>query len=60
MFMTYHVNKYVIKILNTIHVILIRPAKDFIFLHLARRLEKLPASGLSDIWEETYRSTVCS
>ena len=30
-----------IKILNTIHVI-IRPAKDSIFPHLARRLEKLP------------------
>jgi len=40
------VNKYVIKTLNTIHVI-IRPAKDSIFPHLARRLEKLPTPGLS-------------
>ena len=35
-------NKYVIKILNTIDVI-IRPAKDS---HLARRLEKLPTPEL--------------
>ena len=34
-----------IKILNTIHVI-IRPAKDSIFPHLARRLEELPTLAL--------------
>ena len=38
-------NKYVIKTLNTIHVI-IRPAKDSIFPHLARRLEKLPTPDI--------------
>ena len=38
-------NKFVIKILNTIYVI-IRPTKDFIFPNLARRLEKLPTPRL--------------
>ena len=36
-------NKYVITTLNAIHEI-IRPANDFIFPHLARRLEKLPSA----------------
>ena len=38
-------NKYGIKILNTIYVI-IRPTKEFIFPNLARRLEKLPTPDL--------------
>ena len=37
-----------IKTLNTIHVI-IRPAKDSIFPHLARRLEKLPTPALDNL-----------
>ena len=41
-------NKYVIKILNTINVIT-RPTKDFIFRHLARRLEKLPTPVVDSV-----------
>ena len=37
-----------IKISNTINVV-IRPTKDFIFRHLARRLEKLPTPALGCI-----------
>ena len=47
-------NKFVIKILNTIYVIT-RPTKDFIFPHLARRLEKLPTPVVHGLWMCKWR-----
>ena len=40
-------NKSVITMLNTMYVI-IRPTKDFILPHPARRLEKLPTPGVDE------------